>query len=108
MLGIRKAIKQQLQRVLGRPTTTAAPADARPPRPPYVPTPADADADDHGHSHEHGHSHSHDHAPVEVVAAPAAVDPEPVEVAPPDDVVGAGLTVEAVQEILDEMVRPAL
>lgn len=61
-------------------------------------------------------------APVEVPpvveAAPAAVEetPAPVEAAPAapraadpsDDTAGEALTLEAVQEILDDMVRPAL
>jgi len=53
-------------------------------------------------------------APVEaasVEAAPveaAPVEAAPVEAAPTDDTAGALLSMEAVQEILDDMVRPAL
>lgn len=52
-------------------------------------------------------------APVEVAPAPVEVAPAPVEVAPQpvaesDDTAGGLMTMEAVQDILDDMVRPAL
>jgi Fe-S cluster biogenesis protein NfuA len=45
-------------------------------------------------------------APVE--AAPVAAPVEAAAVAPKTDVIGPALTMEALQEIMDEMVRPAL
>jgi Fe-S cluster biogenesis protein NfuA len=58
-------------------------------------------------------------APVAPAPAPAPVVPEPVAAPvaapvvavaaePPTDVVGPALSLEAIQEVMDEMVRPAL
>lgn len=133
-LGIRKAIKSQVKRLLGRGETSEAPVRTAPPSPAPLPPnrhdvslgdkarPARAydvkvsdeleEENDHGHSHARGHSHDHhERAPVSA-AAPVMTAPEPEE---DDDVVGAPilgsereLTAEGVEAVLDEMVRPAL
>lgn len=116
MFGIRKAIKQRLKAALGRPTTTEAPVApvARPAEPARsealtaaAPAPVVARAPV---------AAPEPAAPERVVAAaPEPVVPEPVVAPEPvaeetsaDDVVGGALTMEAVQMVLDEMVRPAL
>ena len=94
-LGIRKAVKNGIKGLLGREE-----APARPERP-YAPAPAPAPV-----------AAAPAPAPEPVVAqpAPATVPAEPVAAspAPADDVVGKPLTPEAVQAVLDDMVRPAL
>lgn len=50
-------------------------------------------------------------APVEAAPVEAAVEATPVEAAAPaakEDVIGPAITFEAIQELMDEMVRPAL
>jgi Fe-S cluster biogenesis protein NfuA len=94
-LGIRKAVKNGIKGLLGR--------EEPPPRPerPYAPAPAPAPAPV---------AAAPAPAPEPVVAqpAPAPVAAEPVAAEPADDVVGKPLTPEAVQAVLDDMVRPAL
>ena len=117
---IRSSLKSGLKKMLGLGPPPPAPAPPAPAwraesAPPY---PKQANAP----------------APVEPVIDAAPVEPAPVELAPvetapvesapveaapveaapvvraaaPIDVVGAALTMEALQEIMDEMVRPAL
>lgn len=119
-LGIRRFIKSNVKRALGLgPGADTAPPNwqSRPPAPEaHQPPPPTAAA-----------------PTVEAVEPPKAVEPEPVAAepaaeapvaaaeeaaapkteaiapaAPADDEVGLPLTLEAVQEVLDEMVRPAL
>ena len=107
--GIRSRLKSGIKRAFGRhdpppppsPPRAAAPrAAAKAPVVEAAPAPVEAAP-----------------APVEAAPAPvAAVEapapPEPVAAAPTmdpsDDTAGPALTFEAVQEILDDMVRPAL
>jgi Fe-S cluster biogenesis protein NfuA len=96
-LGIRKAVKNGIKGLLGR--------EEPPPRPerPYAPAPAPAPV-----------AAAAEPAPEPVVAQPAPApvaaeaggDAGPTDKA--DDVVGKPLTPEAVQAVLDDMVRPAL
>jgi len=102
--GLRSSIKSGLKRLLGRddaaaPVTPAAPAPVATTRAAEAPA-AEAPP-----------------APVAaapVTAAPVAAAPAPVAAAPAaapaaaDDTVGAPIAFEAVQLILDDMVRPAL
>ena len=135
VFGIRRKIKAGVKKALGMeegPSDTAAPNwQNRPPAPtaakaaPEEPAPVDEDS-----------SLTADAAPTEEAPAPeTTAEPEPVEEAQAasdatevadagepgaesistsegetasDDVVGEPLTMEAVQEILDDMVRPAL
>jgi Fe-S cluster biogenesis protein NfuA len=135
-LGIRSAIKAQVKRLLGREPAPAvrpptpppnrydvAPGDK--PRPPreYDVRVADSlgeDDDGHGHSHSHGHSHGHSHdhdeddrkPPVSAAPSLPRVAPEPVApaavAAPSDDAGEKELTPDAIEAVLDAMVRPAL
>lgn len=99
-LGIRAAVKRRIKGLLGRPEAerTAAPAPPTPEPLRVVPAPVE---------------------PVVVAeAAPAPVSaPLPVEEPAPtlvgdlhmlDDTAGRPLSLEAVQDVLDDMVRPAL
>ncbi len=110
---IRSAIKSGLKKVLGvefKPAPAAAPPGPPPAwkmpaasvaRPEAAPVVAEAPAVTQA---------AVESAPV-AAADPAPIAPAPVAVAAPaaaDDTAGPALTMEAVQEIMDEMVRPAL
>jgi Fe-S cluster biogenesis protein NfuA len=95
--GLRSSIKSGLKRLLGQ----SEPVAATPSPPPAAAAPAPAPAAA---------------APAPVAAAPPAapapapapVAAAPLAAAPADDVVGAPIAFDAVQAILDDMVRPAL
>ena len=115
LFGIRKALKSGLKKALGQdppaptPPRAAAPAPAPAKAAPPEPAPEPAAA-----------APAAEVAPTEPEAAPA--ETAPAEEAPPstaeaapapamddtDDTAGPPITMEAVQEILDDMVRPAL
>jgi Fe-S cluster biogenesis protein NfuA len=93
--GLRSSIKSGLKRLLGQSEPVAAtpsppPAAAAPAPAPAAAAPAPAAA-----------------APP-AAPAPAPVAAAPLAAAPADDVVGAPIAFDAVQAILDDMVRPAL
>lgn len=101
---IRSSLKRGLKKILGRENPDARPYAYTPPAPPADEAPVEAFAEAFA-----------DAEPSQPVAAPAPEPaPEPaVEAAPApsvtlDDTAGPPLTPEAVQELLDDMVRPAL
>lgn len=115
---IRSAIKSGLQRVLGG-NVKPAPAASPPPPPPAWKYPeAVAKAEPSAPSVDAAPAEAPPSPAVVAAAAtePIAVDAAPVASpgeavsapAPAQDVIGPLLTLEAVQEIMDEMVRPAL
>jgi len=121
---IRSALKNGLKKVLGveaKPAPAASPASAPPawkapeaaPKRVFVGTEAAPEAP--AAAAPPASAVAEAPAPVASVAEAAPAAPEvaaaPAEarvVAPTDDTAGPALTLEAVQEIMDEMVRPAL
>lgn len=95
-LGIRNALKSGIKKVLGMDEPTPAPRTTPPPAParPVAAAPAPA--------------------PEPPAPEPAAAEPEPAAAAPEPAAStapaadGPAITMEAVQELLDDMVRPAL
>ncbi len=103
---IRSTLKRGLKKVLGRDKPAAAKPNVSPSAPVYAAAAA---------PHEDPVAAAPEAEPVEEAPAPEPVEaaPEaPAEAAPPvepsDDTAGPPILFEEVQELLDEMVRPAL
>ena len=118
-LGIRRLVKTSIKKALGM---AQGPSDTAPPnwqsRSPETLRPA-PEADDHDHHDHHHHDHDHDE-PVAAAAPPAeppaeaatesAAEEAAAEEAAAEEAAAEGgfITMEAVQSVLDDMVRPAL
>lgn len=109
LFGIRNALKSGLKKAFGQAPPPPAPQRTSAPEPVATPEPEPAAA---AATAQGTHAPA---APQAEAAAPEAPAPETAPEAPDkpamsdtDDTAGPPITMEAVQEILDDMVRPAL